>query len=306
MSGFLQFFKKGFSKTSEKIQSIFGSRKMDAETLEMLEEKLFGADFGVETTQAVVDAIQNAYRKNKELRQQEGVEIARKVLLDRLDGVEGRLDKIPATKPCVICLVGVNGSGKTTTAAKLGKYLQDEGHQVLIGACDTFRAAANEQLKTWCERLGLPLIASHHGADAAAVAYDAYDAAKNRGTDYLILDTAGRLHTKTPLMDELSKIRRVLQKHDPAAPHHSWIVIDGNIGTNSIQQAKVFHQAFSLSGLVITKLDGTSKGGAIVPIFQELALPVYFVGLGEQPDALKPFDASDYTEAILGTQPEMG
>jgi fused signal recognition particle receptor len=300
MSGLLQFFKKGFSKTSERIASVFGSKKLDAETIEAIEELLITADFGVETTDEIVAAIQQAYRKDKEMRQRESLEIARTVILQRLEGSEGRVGEA-THRPEVICLVGVNGSGKTTTAAKLGKHLTDMGKTVLVGACDTFRAAANEQLKTWCDRLSLPLVASQHGADSAAVAYDAYEAARSRGVDYLILDTAGRLHTKTHLMEELTKIQRVLRKHDPQAPHHSWLVVDGSIGTNSIQQAKVFHQAFPLTGLVVTKLDGTSKGGALVAIFQEMRIPVFFVGLGEKPDALKPFDREDYASAIFGS-----
>lgn len=299
MSRFLNFFKKGFSRTSTKVASVLGSKKLDADTIEQLEETLYGADFGIETTDAIIEAIQGAYRKNKEMRQYQGAEIGRQILLDNLEGAEAQLGE-STHKLEVICLVGVNGSGKTTTAAKLGKLLKDSGHSVLVAACDTFRVAANEQLKIWCDRLDLPLITSHQGADAAAVAYDAYVAAKSRGVDYLIIDTAGRLHTKTNLMDELGKIQRVLKKHDVDAPQHSWLVIDGSIGTNSIQQAKLFNKVFPLSGLVLTKLDGTSKGGAIVAIYREMKIPVYFVGLGEKPEDLKPFNKEDYSTAIFG------
>lgn len=298
MSRFFSFFKRGFSRTSNKVASVLGAKRLSAETLDELEETLYTADFGLETTEAIIKAIQNAYSKDKELRQQESAGIGQTVLLNQLDGAEGRLDTLEK-KPEVICLVGVNGSGKTTTAAKLGKHLKDAGHSVLIAACDTFRVAANEQLKTWCERLDLPLVSSHQGADAAAVAYDAYTAAQKRGIDYLILDTAGRLHTKGNLMEELGKIHRVLKKHDVDAPHHSWLVVDGSIGTNSIQQAKQFNEVFPLTGLVVTKLDGTSKGGAIVAIFREMSLPVYFVGLGEKPEDLKPFSKEDYAAAIF-------
>ena len=298
MSRFFSFFKKGFSRTSNKVASVLGGKRLSADTLDALEETLYTADFGLETTEAIIEAIQEAYSRDKGLRQKETAEIGQAVMARQLDGAEGRMES-PQGNPEVICLVGVNGSGKTTTAAKLGKYLVDAGHSVLIAACDTFRVAANEQLKTWCERLKLPLVASHQGADAAAVAYDAYAAAKKRGADYLILDTAGRLHTKGNLMEELGKIHRVLKKHDAAAPQHSWLVVDGSIGTNSIQQAKQFNEVFPLTGLVVTKLDGTSKGGAIVAIFREMNIPVYFVGLGEKPEDLKPFSIEDYSAAIF-------
>ena len=170
---------------------------------------------------------------------------------------------------------------------------------MLLGACDTFRAAATEQLKAWATRLHLDLVSGHHGADAAAVAYDAYSSAHSKSCDYLLLDTAGRLHVKDHLMDELSKLKRVLQKREPACPHHSWLVIDGSTGTNGVAQAKIFHEKFGLTGLVVTKLDGTSKGGALVSIYRELKLPVYFLGLGEQPDDLQPFSISAYLDSLL-------
>ena len=172
----------------------------------------------------------------------------------------------------------------------------------MVGACDTFRAAANEQIRSWCERLDVDLVASQHGADSAAVAYDAFAAARSRGADVLILDTAGRLHNKANLMKELQKIRRVLQKHDEAAPHHAWLVVDGSIGSNSIEQARVFHEAFGLTGIIVTKLDGTSRGGALVGIYRELKLPIYFVGLGEQSDDLQPFSIHHYTHALFGLE----
>ena len=172
--------------------------------------------------------------------------------------------------------------------------------KVLLGACDTFRAAANEQIKHWAERLNIDIVSSQHGADSAAVAFDAYEAAKSRGRDLVILDTAGRLHTKSNLMKELEKLDRVIKKQDETAPHHSWLVVDGSLGSNSIEQARVFHKSFPLTGLIVTKLDGTSRGGAIVGIYRELKLPIYFVGLGEQPDDLQPFSAADYANAIFG------
>ena len=218
-----------------------------------------------------------------------------------LAGSEGVLGPI-GDKPTVIALIGVNGSGKTTTCAKLAWKLKQDSATVTIGACDTFRAAANEQLKVWCDRLDLELIASQHGADSAAVAFDAMAAAKSRGRDYVLLDTAGRLHTKSNLMDELAKVRRVLQKHDPAAPHHSWLVIDGSHGSNAIEQAKEFHRAFGLTGLIVTKLDGTARGGALVGIYRQLKLPVYFLGFGEQPEDLQPYTVDNYVKAVFGLE----
>jgi fused signal recognition particle receptor len=175
---------------------------------------------------------------------------------------------------------------------------------VLLAACDTFRAAANEQIRIWSERLGVDLISSHMGADSAAVAFDAWQAAKSRGREILIIDTAGRLHTKSHLMDELAKIRRVLQKHDAAAPHISLLVVDGSHGSNAIEQAKVFHQAFPLDGLIVTKLDGTSRGGSIAGIYRQLKLPIQFVGLGEKAEDLQPFSARDYARAVFGVETE--
>ena len=205
-------------------------------------------------------------------------------------------------RPVVIAMIGVNGSGKTTSSAKLAWRLQQDGAKVMLAACDTFRAAAVEQLKAWATRLQVEIIASHTGADSAAVAYDAWQAAKARGHDYLIVDTAGRLHTKDNLMEELAKIRRVLQKHDPAAPQHRWLVVDGSLGSNSIEQAKVFHQSFGLTGLVVTKLDGTSRGGAIVGIYRQLKIPIYFIGLGEKAEDLQPFSVEDYAKAVFGVE----
>jgi fused signal recognition particle receptor len=199
-------------------------------------------------------------------------------------------------------MIGVNGSGKTTTSAKLAWRLKQDGRSVMLAACDTFRAAAVEQLKTWAAKLDLEVVASHTGADAAAVAFDAWQAARARGRDYLIIDTAGRLHTKSNLMEELAKIRRVLQKHDPAAPHHRWLVVDGSLGSNSIEQARIFHKSFGLTGLVVTKLDGTSRGGALVGIWRELKLPIYFLGLGEQADDLQPFAIDSYARAVFGLE----
>jgi fused signal recognition particle receptor len=300
-----QKFKAGLGKTvaaiAGKTRGLFGGRKIDAASLEELEEALYTADFGVETTAEVVAEIKEAYKRDPDLRGRQAAEIGAAVLQRVLAGSEGRLPAgHPASPPSVIALIGVNGSGKTTTCAKLGWRLKEEGLTVTVAAADTFRAAAIEQLQAWCRRLDLDLVASQPGADAAAVAFDGWRAAKSRGRDYLLVDTAGRLHTKSHLMDELAKIRRVLQKNDPTAPHHSWLVVDGSLGANSIEQAKVFHQSFGLTGLVVTKLDGTSRGGALVGIFRQLKLPIYFIGLGEQPEDLQPFSVDDYAKAVFG------
>ena len=305
MFGLFKKFKDGLAKTvaaiSEKTHGIFGGRAIDASSLETLEEALYTADFGVATTEEVLAEIKTAHKKDKELRGQQAAAIGAAVLRRVLVGSERELAPAPAG-PTVIVMIGVNGSGKTTTSAKLGWLLKQDGKSVMLAACDTFRAAAVEQLKSWATRLDLPIVASHTGADAAAVAFDAWQAAKARGCDYLIVDTAGRLHTKSNLMEELAKIRRVLAKNDPTSPHHSWLVVDGSLGTNSIEQARVFHKSFGLTGLVVTKLDGTSRGGAIVGIWRELKLPIYFLGLGEQPEDLQPFNVENYAKAVFGVE----
>jgi len=299
-------FRDGLTRTTrglaEHAQALFGGRALDASSLEALEEALYTADFGVATTTEILDEIKRAHAKEKGLRGQQAAAIGAEVLRRALAGSEGRLERAAAAggRPEVICLIGVNGSGKTTTAAKIGWMLTQDGRSVTVAACDTFRAAAIEQLRTWTDRLKLELVASHTGADAAAVAYDAWEAARARGRDYVIVDTAGRLHTKDNLMEELAKIRRVLQKHDPAAPRHSWLVIDGSLGSNSIEQARVFHQSFGVTGLIVTKLDGTSRGGAVVGIWRELRLPIYFVGLGETAEDLQPFSVDNYVRAVFG------
>jgi fused signal recognition particle receptor len=303
MFGLFKKFKDGLTKTAQKIAAsmggLFGQKPIDAATLDQLEEALYGADFGVETTTEILGEIRAAYKKDKDLHGREAAAIGAAVLRRVLAGSEGVL-AIGATKPTVIALIGVNGSGKTTTCAKLAWRLKQDGASVTVGACDTFRAAANEQLRSWCDRLQLELVASQQGADSAAVAFDAMQAAKSRDRDYLILDTAGRLHTKSNLMEELAKVRRVLQKHDATAPHHSWLVIDGSHGANAIEQAKEFHRAFGLTGLVVTKLDGTARGGALVGIFRQLKLPIYFLGFGEQPDDLQPYAVDNYVKAVFG------
>ena len=309
MASFFQKFKQEFIRQTPTFQKaagkIFGAAKLDASSVDDLEEALYGADFGVETTTEIIDEIQAALKADKSLRGQDAMAIGAAVMQRVLEGAEPSLKQSPAgnemDKPDVICLIGVNGAGKTTTAAKLAWRFQEDGKPVLLGACDTFRAAANEQIQKWADTLKIDLVSSQHGADSAAVAYDSYAAAKSRNKSVVILDTAGRLHTKSNLMDELKKISRVLKKHDAEAPQHRWLVLDGSLGSNSIEQARKFHEAFDLTGLVVTKLDGTSRGGALVGIFRELKIPIFFVGLGEQKEDLQPFSVDAYVEAIFGT-----
>jgi fused signal recognition particle receptor len=303
MFGLFKKFKDGFAKTvsaiADQTAGIFFGKRIDEDSLDELEEALITADFGVETTAEILAEIKRAYTADKELQGRQAAEIGAAVLKRVLAGAEATLTAADQ-KPTVIAMIGVNGSGKTTTAAKLAWKLKEDGQTVTLAACDTFRAAAVEQLQTWAAKLEIEVIASHPGADAAAVAFDAWQAAKARGRDYLIVDTAGRLHTKGHLMDELAKIRRVLQKNDPTAPQHRWLVVDGSLGTNSIEQAKVFHASFGLTGLVVTKLDGTSRGGALVGIWRQLKIPIYFLGLGEQAEDLQPFSVENYAKAVFG------
>ena len=307
MFGLFDKFKSGLAGTTRSLfgaaGSIFRGRELDAASLDELEEALYGADFGVATTEEIMEEIQRAYGEEKGLRGRDAAAIGSHVLKRILDGAEGTHPP-PQGKPEVVMLLGVNGCGKTTTAAKLGHFYKEAGYSVLLAACDTFRAAANEQLKSWSDRLEIAMVSSKRGADSAAVAFDAFEAASSRKHDYLLLDTAGRLHTKAHLMEELKKMVRVLRKKDPAAPQQRWLVIDGSLGSNSIEQARKFHQAIDLTGLVITKLDGTSRGGALAGIYRELKLPIHFVGLGEQPDDLQPFAVENYVNAIFGVERE--
>lgn len=307
MRSLFRKFKEGLKKQTptfhKAFDKVFTGAKLDQDALDELEEALYMADFGVETVEEIIDEIKAAYKADKDIRGEDAAQIGATVLARVLEGAEGRVE-VGQHKPEVIALIGVNGAGKTTTSAKLGHMYQNDGYSILLGACDTFRAAANEQIQHWAKRLNIDIVSSQHGADSAAVAYDAYAAALSRGRDIVILDTAGRLHTKNNLMKELEKFQRVIKKQDESAPHHAWLVVDGSLGSNSIEQARVFNETFPLTGLIITKLDGTSRGGALVGIYRELKLPIYFVGLGEQPDDLQPFSAQNYANAIFGITDE--
>ncbi|MBO5254527.1 MAG: signal recognition particle-docking protein FtsY [Opitutales bacterium] len=297
-------FKEGLKRTASgalgALTSLFG-KKIDEADIDVIEQTLYSADFGYETANEVIEAIRSEYRKNKELRGKEAMEIGAAVLAKILEGSEGDLiENTDVSSPSVVCLVGVNGAGKTTTSAKLAYMLNDDG--VVLGACDTFRAAANEQIREWATRLNVRLVESAHGADSAATAWDAWQSAKAKSARWLVLDTAGRLHTKENLMNELSKISRVLKKNDVNAPQNSIIVLDGSLGSNSIEQAKAFNKVFPLSGVIITKLDGTSKGGAIAGIYRQLKLPILYVGLGEKPEDLRKFNIQAYVKSIFGLE----
>ncbi len=306
MSGIFNKLKEGFIRETPTFQraykKIFRDKYLDLSSIEALEESLYEADFGVETTEEMISLAQKAFQSNGKSAPLDIAKLGAKVLTDALEGSEGVL-KLDA-QPSVICLIGINGAGKTTTTAKLGFQLKKDGKKVLIGACDTFRAAANEQLMSWTDRLGLEIVSSSHGADAAAVAFDSYNTAVKKEMDCLLLDTAGRLHTKTNLMEELSKMKRVLAKQNGESPHYRWLVVDGSLGSNSIEQAKVFHEHFDINGLIVTKLDGTSRGGAVVGIFRALKIPIYFVGLGESENDLRPFSIQEYVDAVFSSQEE--
>ena len=301
--GIFSKFKSGFKRGADALQGainkVVGREQLDENDLLDLEEAFYQSDFGVDTTEEIIANIREVHRSEKTFRGEDANGLAREILKRILHGSEGVLSDKPESKPEVICLIGVNGSGKTTTASKLGYLFKETGSTSLLAACDTFRAAATEQLLSWANKLDLQTVSGHHGSDSAAVAFDAYSACDSRSYDRLIIDTAGRLHVKDNLMEELSKLKRVLKKKNSSAPHHSWLVIDGSTGTNVIEQAKVFHEKFGLTGLVVTKLDGSSKGGALVAIYRTMKLPIYFVGFGEGKDDLQPFSIDFYLDSIL-------
>ena len=300
--GLFDTLKAGLQKTHSKLvheikRIVTDSPKLTGRSLDELEAALLGADLGLATTQQIVAAVKRAY----ETQGSGGVDvftIARGELEKSLSSNQSALRK-EAHGPTVLSIIGVNGTGKTTTSAKLAHWFQARGQSALLAACDTFRAAAIEQLKLWGERLKVSVVAGDYGADPAAVAHDAITAALARKADYLLVDTAGRLHTKHNLMQELQKLHRVMGKKLAGAPHEVLLVLDGSTGMNALNQAREFNKAVKLTGLIITKLDGTSKGGMIVAIQKELGLPIKFIGVGEQPDDLQPFDAKQFAAALF-------
>src|SRR5579864_6436218 len=300
--GLFDKFKAGLQKTHSKLSHeikriVTRSPRFDAEAVEQLEAALIAADLGVEITRQIVAAVKKAYESQGNTGQ-DVFAIAEREVENALGSCSAELVRC-AEGPTVVSIVGVNGTGKTTTAAKLAHLVKGRGQSVLLAACDTFRAAAIEQLKLWGQRLKVEVVAGAYGADAASVAHDAVAAAQARQADYLFVDTAGRLHTKHNLMQELQKVHRVMGKQLAGAPHEVLLVLDATTGMNALTQAREFHKAVPLSGLVVTKLDGTSKGGMVVAIQKELGLPIKFVGLGEQPDDLQPFDAKQFAQALF-------
>ena len=281
------------------IKELLPGRKIDAEILDELETRLITADVGTEATRQILDDLRRQVAR-KELGDVDALLAAlRKAMVDILAPVERPLVVDPAIKPYVILVVGINGAGKTTTIGKLAHRLLAEGRSVMLAAGDTFRAAAREQLTIWAERNGVPIIAQQSGAEPAAVIFDALQAARARNIDVLIADTAGRLHTQTHLMDELKKVKRVLARLDPAAPHEVLLILDGTIGQNAVAQAAEFHKGLGVTGLVVTKLDGTAKGGVVLAIAQRLGIPIRFVGVGEDTEDFGVFNASEFVSALL-------
>ena len=296
--------RRGLAKTHDRLADGLGGifalrRKLDDEVCEELEEVMIGADMGVQATTEIIEDIRQADEEGKI----EDTSNLKTYLNDELVRILGESDcslRMADQAPTVILVAGTNGSGKTTSIAKLAKHLHDNGRKVLLAASDTFRAAAVEQLDIWRERLGVDIVKHQTGADPAAVTFDALEAAIARNVDVLIVDTAGRLHTKKNLMTELEKIRRVIRKRLPEAPHEVILVLDATTGQNAIQQATLFNEAIDVTGIFLSKLDGTAKGGIVVAIKRQIDIPVKFIGIGEQPEDIEPFDPAKFVEALIG------
>jgi fused signal recognition particle receptor len=275
-------------------------RKLNASDLEAMERLLIESDFGVPATLELVEALESDWRKGT-LKNENDLHEAlagRIAALLEAPGEPGAIARAESG-PTIVLIVGVNGTGKTTTVAKLAHRLKQEGRKVILAAADTYRAGAIAQLETWAERLQLPIVSGAPGGDPAAVAFDAVEAAVSRGADTVLIDTAGRLHTQEGLMEELAKVNRVLARRAPGAPHETLLVLDGTVGQNAVQQGKTFAQAVTPTGLIVTKLDGTARGGAVVALRRELALPIRFIGTGEGLEDLIPFSPVQYAEGLL-------
>ncbi len=301
--GLFDRLKQGLTRTREKLAAGLRSvlrigRKIDQETLSRLEDTMLSGDFGPATTTKLMDIVRSGWKKGEIVEEQEVTAYLKKHITD-LWPESDRQIRFAETGPTVILVTGINGSGKTTSIAKLGQYFVNQKKQVILGACDTFRAAAVEQLSVWSQRIGVQVVKHQQGADPAAVAFDACEAALSRKADILLLDTAGRLHTQDHLMRELAKIRKVVERKMPGAPHEVLLVLDATIGQNAIVQAKQFTEHVAVTGIFLAKLDGSAKGGAVVSIRDQLNIPVKFVGLGETPSDIEAFDPSTFIEALF-------
>ncbi|NLA75180.1 MAG: signal recognition particle-docking protein FtsY [Deltaproteobacteria bacterium] len=303
-TGFFSRLKQGLKKTRDgfagRLDRLFlGKKEIDAELLDELEEILFTSDLGVEASKELIELIREGVeRKNLDSPAQLKAALKEKII-EFLTIAEPEAREPKPGEPLVIMMIGVNGVGKTTTIGKVAALYKNEGKKVMLAAGDTFRAAAAEQLAIWGERVGADVIRQKEGADPSAVVYDAVSAALSRQSDVLLIDTAGRLHTKINLMEELGKIYRVADKKLSGAPHQVWLVLDATTGQNAISQAEIFHKAIGLNGLILTKLDGTARGGIVVGISKKLGIPIKYIGVGEKTDDLRPFNAKDFAEAIF-------
>ena len=301
---FFQRLKQGLTKSREtwveKIGAIFQNRQWDETSLDAMEESLLTADVGVKATQKLMDALRRQSPNGDEDLGQEMAARLQAAMVDMLQGSASAPRIAPlSVKPWVILFLGVNGVGKTTTIGKLAAQYRSAGKKVLLVAGDTFRAAAVEQLDIWGQRVGVDVVKHKAGSDPSAVVFDGVQAAKSRGVDVVLIDTAGRLHTKVHLVEELKKIRRVIMREQPDAPHETLLVLDATTGQNGLQQARVFKEATAITGIVLTKLDGTAKGGVIVGIQEELGVPVKYIGVGEDVEDLQPFDARQFVQALF-------
>jgi len=298
-----EYLKERLGKTRDKISSSLATvlsfgRKIDDELLDELEETLISDDIGVETTERLITELREAYRARKISKSEEIIPFLKEHMKNYWPPADRQL-RTAESGPTVILVAGVNGTGKTTSIAKLAYIFHRNGKKVIVAACDTFRAAAVEQLTIWAERIGVQIVKHQAGSDPAAVAYDACEAATARGADILILDTAGRLHTKKDLMLQLTKIRDVVAKKIPGAPHEVLLVLDGTTGQNAISQAQLFTEAINVTGIFLAKLDGTARGGIVIAIKEKLDIPVKFVGLGEKPEDIAEFDPANFVEALF-------
>jgi fused signal recognition particle receptor len=301
MFGVLRSLSDGLAKTrknlTDKIGTLILGEKIDEAFLDELEEALISSDVGVETSSFVLKDLKERFKRNELTSPQQVKDRLKQILVEILSARPSTLSL--NVTPAVVLVVGVNGTGKTTTIGKLAFRLQADGKKVILAAGDTFRAAASQQLSIWGERAGIPVIKHKEGADPGAVVFDAVTAAKSRAVDVLIVDTAGRLHTKLNLMEELKKVNRILSRELPGSPHETLLVLDGNTGQNALVQARMFNEAIGITGIALTKLDGTSKGGIVFAINKELGIPVKLVGIGEAIEDLKIFDPQEFVDALL-------